>query len=107
MNFSQQSQSVTNDMISPNIKTDLSNLIDLRRQNINNPMIGYLKINSLCNNSTLNIFCIEETKIDSPFPDAQFHTDGYQFPPLRKGRNQNGGGIVYIYKGGYCNKTAN
>ena len=49
MNFNQQSQSITNDMISPNIETDLSNLIDLRRQNINNPMMGYLNINSLRN----------------------------------------------------------
>ena len=34
-------------MISLNIETDLSNLIDLRRQNINKPMIGYLNINNL------------------------------------------------------------
>ena len=32
MNFNQQSKSF--DMISPNIETDLSNLIDLRRGNI-------------------------------------------------------------------------
>ena len=31
------------------------------------------------------------------FPDAQFHIDGYQFLPLQKDRNQNGGGkIVYL-----------
>ena len=40
LNFNQQSQCITNDIISPNIETELSNLIDLRRQNINNPMIG-------------------------------------------------------------------
>ena len=34
-------------MISLNIETDLSNLIDLRRQNINKPMIVYLNINNL------------------------------------------------------------
>ena len=49
MNFNQQFQRITNDMISPNMETDLSNLIDLRRQNINSPMIGYLNINSLRN----------------------------------------------------------
>ena len=110
MNFNQQFQRIANDMTSPNMETDLSNLIDLRRQNINNPMIGYLNINSLgnkidylrdiCNKSPLNIFCIDETKIDSSFPDAQFHIDGYQFPPLLKDRNQNGGGKnVYIKEG--------
>ena len=102
MNFNQQFQRITNDMISPNMETDLSNLIDLRRQNINSPMIGYLNINSLrnkidylrdiCNKSPLNIFCINKTKIDSSFPDAQFHIDGYLFQPLLKDRNQNGGG---------------
>ena len=40
LDFNQQSQCITNDIISPNIETELSNLIDLRRQNINNPMIG-------------------------------------------------------------------
>ena len=40
LNLNQQSQCITNDIISPNIETELSNLIDLRRQNINNPMIG-------------------------------------------------------------------
>ena len=40
---------ITNDMISPKIETDLSNLTDLWRQNINNSMIGYLNINSLRN----------------------------------------------------------
>ena len=34
MNFSQLSQSITNDMMNPNIETDLSNLTDLRRQSI-------------------------------------------------------------------------
>lgn len=70
-------------------------------------MIGYLNINSLrnkigylrdaCNKSSLNVLCIDETKIDSSLPDFQFHIDGYQFPPLRKNHNENGGGeIVYI-----------
>ena len=39
MNFNQQFQRITNDMISPNMETDLSNLIHLRRKNINSPMI--------------------------------------------------------------------
>ena len=84
-----------------------TNLIDLRRQNINNPTIGYLNISNLrnkidylryiCNKFPLDIFVLVKPKFDSSFPDAQLYIDGYQFPPLGKGRNQNGGGkIVYI-----------
>ena len=73
-------------------------------------MIGYLNIHSLrnkidyltdtCNKSSLDIFCIDETKIDYLFPDSQFHIDGCQLPPLWKNRNQNGGGkILYIKEG--------
>ena len=41
--------------------------------------------------------CIDETKIDPSFPDAQFHTDGYQFLPFRRDRNKKGGGkIVFV-----------
>ena len=50
-----------------------TNLIDLRRQNINNPTIGYLNISNLrskidylryiCNKFPLDIFYIGETKI--------------------------------------------
>ena len=102
MNFSQQSQSITNNLMSPNKETDLSNLIDLCKQNNNKPMIGYLHINSLRNvidylRDICKKSCIYKTTIHSSFPDAQFHTDGYQFPPLRKDRNQNGEEkIVYI-----------
>ena len=55
-------------------------------------MTGYLNINSLrnkidyltdtCNKSSLEIFCIDETKIDYLFPDSQFHIDDCQLPPL-------------------------
>ena len=105
MNFSQQSKSIANDVISPNIEINLPKLIDLRRNNINNPVIGYLNINCLRNKiddlirnkSPVDIFCIGETKIDSSFPGAQFHIDVCRFPPLPKDRNQNGRGkCVYI-----------
>ena len=114
MNFNKQSQSIINDMISPNTESDLSNLIYLLRRNIINPLMGHLNINSLknkidylrdvCNKSPLNIFCIDETKIDSSFPDAQFHIDGYEFPPLRKDRNKNGGGKIVSIKEGIITK---
>ena len=86
-------------------------LVDLRRQNLNNQMLGYLNTNSfrnktdyhhrdICNKSSLDIFYIDRSKINFSFPDAQFHIDCYQFPLLRKDRNQNGGGkIIYIKEG--------
>ena len=39
-------------------------------------------------------------KLDSSYPNAQFHKDGYQFPPFRKYRNKHGGEkMVYIRDG--------
>ena len=65
-------------------------------------MIGYININGLGNkinylrevflNCPIDIKCIDETKIDPSFPDAQFHIDGYQFPPFHRSQNKNGGG---------------
>ena len=41
---------------------------------------------------------VSETKIDSPFPSAQFHLEGYA-TISRLDRNANGGGILlYIRK---------
>ena len=77
---------------------------------INNPSIGYLNINSLfekiiylreiCLKTSIDILCVDETKLDSSYPNAQFHIDGCQFPPFRKDRNKYGGGkMVYIRDG--------
>ena len=54
-------------------------------------IISYLNINSLgnkidqlrdiCKKASVDILCIDETKIDSSFPDSQFYIEGYQFPP--------------------------
>ena len=76
----------------------------------NNPIIGCLNINHLsskigylrgsCSKSPIDILCIDETKLDSSYPDAQFEIPGYQYPPYRKDRNKNGGGkIVFIGEG--------
>ena len=51
----------------------------------------------ICNKSLVVIFYTDKTKTDSSFSDTQFLIDGYQFPPLRNDRNQNGGRkIVFI-----------
>ena len=76
----------------------------------NNPILGYLNINSLRNKITnlrevvrkvpIDILCIDETKIDESFPDSQFFIENYQFPPYRRDRNSKGGGkIVYVKQG--------
>ena len=40
----------------------------------------------------MEILLISETKIDSSFPTAQFHIDGYTI--YRRDRNENGGGLL-------------
>ena len=48
----------------------------------------------------IDIVCIDETKIDLSFPNAQFHIDGYQFPPFCRYQNKKGGGkIVFVREG--------
>ena len=73
----------------------------LRKENPNNPNIAYLNINSLrekiislqeiCLKSSIDILCVDKTKLDASYPNAQFHIEGYQFPPFRRDRNKHGG----------------
>ena len=64
----------------------LSNKIDASRQ--------------ICKTAALEILCIDETKLDSSFPNSQFRTDGYIFPPYRRDRDNHGGGkMVFIIEG--------
>ena len=55
---------------------------DVREKNINPPIIGQFKINTIKNkfhfleseaSKHLDILVISETKIDEPFPPAQFY----------------------------------
>ena len=75
-----------------------------------NLITGYLNINHLyskidylreiCSKSPIDIFCINETRLDSSYPDAQFEVPGYQYPPYCKDRNKSGGSkIVFVRKG--------
>ena len=88
-------------------KSDLLGLIKLRNENPNNPNIAYLNINSLrekivnlreiCLKSSIDILCVDETKLDASYPNVQFHIEGYQFPPFRRDRNKHGGGkMVFV-----------
>ena len=81
-------------------------------------MIGYLNINhfenkvinfrEICHQAPIDIICIDETKLDSSYPDSQFYIDGYQFPPFRRDRNKYGGGkIVYVRDGFIAKRLVN
>ena len=86
---------------------DLSSLIALKQENLNNPFNYFLSnLNSLrykiidirevlCK-AQLEIIALSETKMNSEFPDAQFKIDGYHFPPFRKDRDENGGGLMFL-----------
>ena len=96
------------DMNSP-IKSvkDCNNSIDrithLRLKNPNNPLIGYLNINSLrnkivdlreiCSSFSPDYFVIGETKLDQSFPSTQFIIDNYEIRN-RKDRNKHGADLL-------------
>ena len=77
-------------------------LENIRCKNINWLIFAQLNINSLRNkfeslqhiiNKNIDVLLISETKIDSSFPSAQFHLEGYA-TLYRLDRNTNGGGIL-------------
>ena len=79
-------------------------------ENDSNSIVAYLNINSLgekinhlreiCKESPIDILCVDETKIDSSYPHAQFQINDYQFPPFRRDRNKyEGGKIMFIRQG--------
>ena len=93
---------------------DISSLVRSRKNYPNNPLIGYLNINSLRNKidclqillekAPLDILCVDETKLDNSFPDPLFQLQNYQFPPLRRDRNSRGGGKIVFIKHGIISK---
>ena len=83
-------------------ENDVDSLIEITKSYHENPIVAYLNINCLSNKiinlreillkAPIDILCIDETKLDAFFPDAQFLIDNYHFPPFRKDRNSKGGG---------------
>ena len=76
----------------------LADLKDMREKYMQNPLIGYLNINSLrgdkflhlkdiLTHTPIDIFCVDETKLTYDFTDSLFQIDGYQFPPFRRDRD--------------------
>ena len=87
---------------------------NLRLEKCENPLFGYLNINSLRNKIVdlreiisvlgLDYFVISETKLDSSYPSAQFKIKNYQVRG-RKDRNEDGGGLIeYVKKGIICKR---
>ena len=64
-----------------NMDLDIDGLIHLRVNNLFNPTVGYLNINSLrnkiddlrevCKNVQTDILCIDKTKLDGSFTESQ------------------------------------
>ena len=106
-------QNISSD-ITNNDYSDISDLIKIREQYTNNLVLGYLNINSLKNKIInlrevvdkvlIDILCIDETKLDDTFPDAQFKINNYQYPPFRRDRNSNGGGKIVNIRQGLISK---
>ena len=87
------------------INFDLHDLVKFPKDYENNINVNHLAsitdyLKEIFSKSPTDILCIDETKLDSSNPDAQFETPSYQYPPYCKDRNKNGGSkIVFIGKG--------
>ena len=79
---------------------DIDMVMKTRKTYEKNPIIGHLNINPLrakilslkeiLHKTPIDILCIDETKLDETFPDAQFIIENYQFLPFRRDTNQKG-----------------
>ena len=96
------------------MEAGLQTLQDDRVKFHNNPLLGYLNINSLRNKVTdlriifkdlsLDYFILSETKLDESFLTAQFTLEGYEIRS-RKDRGKYGGGLIEFVKDGFICKT--
>ena len=96
--------------------SDIGEIFDLRTKNPNNPLIGFLNINSLRNKiidlrlvmerCLPDILVIEETKLNSDLKTEIFLINNYQ-RPIRRDRNEFGGGLMqFVRKGVVCNRVS-
>ena len=99
-NLTNQRQNISQN-VSENFDSDLKKLKVLSVENDSNPIVVYLNINSLGKKinhlreireePAIDILCVDETRIDSSYPDAQFQINDYQFLPFRRDWNKYGG----------------
>ena len=96
------------------IKLDIDGLIKVKNSYPNNPIIGYLNTNTLQNKiislreiiakAPLDVFCVDETKLDDSFPNSQFILENLQSPPFRRDRKSKWGGKLICVKQGIIAK---
>ena len=63
----------------------------IAKLNINSPRNKFVSLSTIIKDN-VDILLISETKIDSLFPKAQFHIDGYT--TYRRDRNEDGSGLL-------------
>ena len=94
------------DSQSSQIKNSANSILkDIQIKNVNRLIIGTLNINFIAPifkqlkeviGSCLDIFTIQETKIDKDFTEDQFEIEGYH-KPYRLDRDKHGGGVlIYV-----------
>ena len=66
--------------------------------NINSLRHKIVDLRHVLSQTGTEIVAISETKLCSDFPDAQVQVDGYVYPPYRKDRTKQGGGIMVFAK---------
>ena len=79
-------------------------MIKVRNSYPNNPIIGYLNkiisLREIIAKAPLDVFCVDEIKLDDSFPNSQFVLKDFEFPLFRRDQNLKGGGkLVYIKQG--------
>ena len=80
-------------------------LRDIKKKNLNRPIIGHININfleskfealKLLIEDILDVLVVTETKIDASYPTSQFEINGFG-SPFRLDRNTHGGGVmIYV-----------
>ena len=82
-------------------------MIKARNSDPNNPIIGYLNINNLQNKiislreiiekAPLDVFCVDETKLDDSFPNSRFILEiSYSRPSVGIETQKGGGKLVNV-----------
>ena len=77
-------------------------------------LIGYININSLkekivslrevLSKASIDVLCVDETKLDASFSDHQFKISGYLEEIIRIDRNSKGGGKIFFVREGFIVK---
>ena len=96
------------------LSDDIDKIFGLRVKYPNNPLVGFLNINILRNKiihlrniaekCLPDVLLIEETKLSAEFKTEIFLLNNYE-PPMRRDRNEHGGGLMlYARNGVVCNR---